>query len=60
MYSKVCNSVNERNEALAMKKTTIANIARLGILLTFFMALGNSSTKGQHELSWYTIDGGGG
>ncbi len=43
-----------------MKNKTIAPIARLAISTILLVALAESSANGQYELSWYTIDGGGG
>ena len=43
-----------------MKNKTIASIARLAVSTMLLMVLAGSSANGQYELSWYTIDGGGG
>ena len=43
-----------------MKNNTIASITRLAISTMLLIVLAESSAKGQYELSWYTIDGGGG
>ena len=43
-----------------MKNNTIASIARLAISTMLLIVLAGSSANGQYELSWYTIDGGGG
>jgi hypothetical protein len=42
-----------------MKNKTITSIARLAVL-TMLLILAYSSASGQYELSWYTIDSGGG
>ena len=55
MYGK------QDNQEIAMKKKTIGDISRLAvwtILLVSVSAMGQ--TGGQYELSWSTIDGGGG
>jgi len=43
-----------------MKNKTIASIARLAVSTMLLMVLAESIANGQYELSWYTIDGGGG
>jgi hypothetical protein len=43
-----------------MKNNKIASIARLAISTMLLIVLAESKVKGQYELSWYTIDGGGG
>jgi hypothetical protein len=42
------------------KKTTITGIPRLAIRVTLLMILCCSSAIGRYEISWSTIDGGGG
>ena len=43
-----------------MKKKTIAAVDRLTVSIVLLIVLIGSSANGQYELSWYTIDGGGG
>ncbi len=43
-----------------MKNRTIAFIAWLAISTMLLLVLAESNTNGQYEISWYTIDGGGG
>jgi len=43
-----------------MKNKTMASIARLAASTMLLIVLAESSASGQYELSWYTIDGGGG
>ena len=43
-----------------MNKKTMASVTRLAISIMLFMVLIGPSANGQYELSWYTIDGGGG
>ena len=43
-----------------MKKNTIATVDRLTVSIVLLIVLIGSSANGQYELSWYTIDGGGG
>jgi hypothetical protein len=43
-----------------MKNKTIASLARLAVLTMLLMVLAESNANGQYELSWHTIDGGGG
>ena len=41
-------------------RKTISGIHRLAVWIMLLMVFAGSSTNGQYELSWYTIDGGGG
>jgi len=43
-----------------MNSKTIASITRLAVSTMLLIVLAESSTNGQYEISWYTIDGGGG
>jgi hypothetical protein len=43
-----------------MKNKTIASITRLSVSIMLLIILAESSAISQYELSWYTIDGGGG
>ena len=43
-----------------MKNKTITSIARLAVSTMLLMVLAGSNANGEYELSWYTIDGGGG
>jgi hypothetical protein len=43
-----------------MKNKTIASIARLAVSTMLLIVLAEAGANGQYELSWYTIDGGGG
>ena len=43
-----------------MKNKTIASIIRLAVSTILLILLADSIANGQYELSWYTIDGGGG
>jgi hypothetical protein len=43
-----------------MKKKTITDIHRLLVWVMLLILLAESSANGQYQLSWYTIDGGGG
>jgi hypothetical protein len=43
-----------------MKKKTITDIRRLLVWVMLLIVLAESSANGQYEVSWYTIDGGGG
>jgi len=43
-----------------MKNKKIASIARLAVSAMLLIVLAESKASGQYELSWYTIDGGGG
>ena len=43
-----------------MKNKTIASIARLAVSTILLITLVESIANGQYEISWYTIDGGGG
>ncbi len=43
-----------------MRNKTITSIARLAISTMLLIVLAESIANGQYEISWYTIDGGGG
>ena len=43
-----------------MKNKKIASIARLAVSTMLLIVLAESKANGQYEISWYTIDGGGG
>ena len=43
-----------------MKNKTIASITRLAVSTMLLIVLAESKANGQYEISWYTIDGGGG
>jgi hypothetical protein len=43
-----------------MKNKQIASIARLAVSAMLLIVLAESKASGKYELSWYTIDGGGG
>ena len=43
-----------------MKNKTMASIARLAVSILLLAILAGPAASGQYELSWYTIDGGGG
>lgn len=43
-----------------MTRKTIAGVHRLSVWIMLLMVLAGSNANGQYELSWYTIDGGGG
>jgi hypothetical protein len=43
-----------------MKNKTIASISRLAVSTMLLIVLAESNANGQYEISWYTIDGGGG
>ena len=49
-----------RNEVLLMKKKTILAIPLSSICILLFTTLVASTASAEYELSWYTIDGGGG
>jgi len=50
----------QENQEIAMKKKTIGDISRLAIWIMLLMISVASTASGQYELSWSTIDGGGG
>jgi hypothetical protein len=43
-----------------MKNKKLASIARLAVSTMLLIILAESKANGQYEISWYTIDGGGG